>query len=225
MEFSNKNLAFFVVLSISLSFLSTLTLMNKLNNITQPQEIITGRATPDYGNVTLEIESSVSIILQVDTVDFGAGFVNDTNADCVNFGNLTAGNTYTDSYDCWTSLITPPPSPTHLVLENDGNVNVTVDVVGPTNASYFDPQGASPAYAGSNRYGIEWSINDSTNSCVTGAQTSFIDFNGTSKTVCTRLRYPTGNDRFGVNIRVFIPTDLGTGVYENSTIRFSAVQI
>ncbi len=215
-EISNKHLAVLVIISLTFSGLSIMTLLNKLNLVKEGLQQPTGRALTEAGNVTLTIADAISIILLSDTVDFGSGYVNSSKPVCTTNATLSAGQSYNDSEDndCWTDNT---KAPTSLDLENDGNRNVTVTVIGPTVASFFQDQGAPVA-------NISWRArNNETDSCAEGLSTSYQSFEGTSQTVCSKLLFaPTNQDDIAIDIQVVIPASLLPGVYTNSTIEFTA---
>ncbi len=210
-DISNRTLAILLVTAIVVSLGATVTTLNRLSTGA------TGRANYDMGDVSLEVSDTVSIILLNDTIDFGSGYVNDS---CGGGGAtnavLTAGATYTDTNDCWTAT----EEPTSLHIENDGNRNVTLKVYGPTNLSFFD------GYGDTNPNGIEFQARDyEVGSCDTSTgqtfQDSWLNFGGTNQTICEDFQYQ-GTDELAIDVRVVVPVDLGTGVYQNSTIEFTA---
>ena len=221
MKLTNKILAIIVVFAISLSLFSTIVILNKLSGL-QRLPAAVGKANYDMGDVRLEISSAVSIILLNDTIDFGAGYVNDSCLATVNNATLTAGDAYIDSAgnDCWTATETP----TSIHIENIGNRNVTLKVYGPTNLSFFTTGGT--AYAETNPYGIEFKSRDyEAGSCDTSSggthQTTYLNFGGVNQTICDDFQY-TGTDELAIDVRVVIPVDLGVGIYQNNTIEFTA---
>jgi len=216
-DISNKFLAFLVFIAISLSTFSTLTLLNRLDLVKESPKEITGKAPIDLGNVSLEVIQDLSIILSVDTVDFGNGFINTSGGkdpSCQINATLSAEATYSDRDDCWTATETP----TNLELYNAGNVNVSLTVLGPIKDDFFNNEVTV------NTKNITWKFrNNETDACTENvtAALSYRDFDGTAQSICTNLRYiPNEQDSLAIDIQVVIPPDLGVGTYENSTIEF-----
>jgi len=214
-DISNRTLAILLITAIVVSLGASVW---TLNNLTTPG--VTGLATTGEGNVSLAVSTTVSIIMNADVVDFGSGYVNTTKAGCANNATLTAAATYADSGggDCWTASETPGP----LLIENDGNRNVTLTVVGPNETTFFT------GYVGSYEYNFSWKIrNNETGSCdeIPAGADSYHTFIGTSQNVCTNMDFqPTSSDEIAIDIEVKIPADLDPGTYENSTITFTAAE-
>ena len=226
-DISNRTLAVFLITAIVVSLGATLGVLNKLSS--GP----TGRATTDQGNVSLRVATEASIILNQAIVDFGSGFVNNTNPGCTNNATLEAAAAYADSggTDCWTATETP----TSLLLENDGNVNVTLDVTGPNVIQFFthSVEGAYADYSSNDfEYNLSWKVrDDEAGACNevgdAGAASSYRPFTGSSQNVCDNLDYyvaagPDGQDEIAIDVEVKIPSDLYPGLYENTSIVFSA---
>jgi hypothetical protein len=217
-DISNKSLVFLVILSIGISAVTTLALMNKLNTIPQ---IATGGATTQHGNITLEIESTLSIVLRESVVNFGSGYVNGScrfnEGEATNNATLTAGETFENLNGCWTNQTALPTS---LRLENDGNMLANVLVKGPSDVHFFND------YSGTNPFGLLWKARDSTGevgACSGTLQEEFTGFDDTEKSVCTALSFdPSTQDEISIDVRVIIPADLEPGIYQNSTIEFTA---
>lgn len=210
-DISNRTLALLLVTAIVVSLGVSVVTLQQIG-----QETPTGYAPQDQGNVTLYVESQVSIILTTDTIDFGAGYV-DTEL-CPTNATLYAGQTYndTDGVDCWTNNT---QSPTSFVIQNDGNRNVTLDVTGPTVNAFFQSLGSAIK-------DISWRARQNeTASCDAGAATfqqTYVSFDGTAQTVCSDFLDDPDTDSLAIDIKVIVPSDLPTGRYENSTIEFSA---
>ncbi|MEM3374213.1 MAG: hypothetical protein QXE31_03240 [Candidatus Woesearchaeota archaeon] len=216
---SNKFLAFVIMLSIFFSVSSTFLLMNQLNKIaisTYP----TAKAT-EMGRINLSVQNSISIALLNSVIDFGVGFINSScdeiNLNGKTFANLTAGLTFIDNTDCWTGNTTP----TSFIIENNGNVNVSVSVRGPSAKSFFNN------YNGALGYNLTVVARENeANSCATGLYTwPWVELSE-NVTLCQRLKYyPDTEDSIAVDVNVLIPVDLPAGTYENSTIEFYTTQV
>ena len=132
-EISNRTLAILLVVAIAISLGGTILSLDKLGQISMP----TGAAT-DTGTATINVTSQASIIFKVTSVDFGAGWVNSTQADTCEMTavNTTDGSASTACIGAgagtqWGS------GKSGFVIENNGNVNLTVDVECNRNWSNF----------------------------------------------------------------------------------------
>jgi hypothetical protein len=222
MELSNKHLAFVVFFTIVLSLVSTLVTLNRISSLSQRPLEIVAKATSDYADVQLTVTSTVSILLLNDTINFGSGWVNDSNTEfCGTNASLIAGATYNDTgdHDCWTADPIEAYMPTSLHLENDGNNNVTVKVYGPANNTFFGE------YSGGLVYGIDFKArNYESGSCPATAtlQDSWLHFGATNQTICDDMQYGPATDEIAIDVRVIIPRNLPQGTYQNNTIEFTA---
>ena len=236
MRLSNKTLSFLVILAMSLSLVSTLSLLNRIQSVLPSAEELTGRAQFAQGEVNLTVETAISIILWNNTIDFGKGHVNTSGpkvAVCANYANLSirwdgGALTYNDTSDndCWNSVdVGQPTTPTHpFTIENEGNQNVTLSVLGPTPVDFFNNEPTSPEY-----YNLSWQgENMEANACSVAGdfETDWTTFSGVTQTICANERYGfvSGADDLAVNIAVQIPTTgLTAGTeYKNSSITFTA---
>ncbi|MFH2020470.1 MAG: hypothetical protein ABIJ34_03590 [archaeon] len=224
MDISNKTLAFIVFFTILLSVFSTITTLNRISKA-QSLSSLSGKALSDQASVQLTIASEVGIILLNDTIDFGSGYVNDTcpiaNGQVLN-ATLIAGATYNDSRDkdCWTASETP----TSLHIENIGNLDLLLKVLGPTNDSFFSIGGV-PYSKGKPHALLFKARNYETDACDGGTgsiQSTWTDFGGTNKTICLNFTSSSTRDEMAIDIQVVIPVDLDPGTYTNSSITFMA---
>ena len=218
-EISNKFLAFVVVLTIGLSVLSTTTLLNKISILrTEPITEVTGKASTDNGNVSLRVTQDLSIILNTDLINFGSGFVNETNdpTNCGDNATLTVETgSYTNRNQCWTNWTA---SPTPFEIENNGNVNVTLDVKGPTSNSFFG--GFADAW-------LYFKSSEGTESGVCpeiALNAAYQEFSGSSDDrICDNMAFtPVGADEMHLHVQVVIPAQLDPGAYSNGSIEFTA---
>jgi hypothetical protein len=210
-DISNRTLALLLISAIVVSLGITIYSLNMLTT-----GKITGRATTQPGNVTVTIQDATSIWLYKSIVDFGVGYVNTSKAACATNATLNASYQYRDSEgsDCWTDNT---KSPTGMAVENDGNRNVTLQIEGPPPATFFQGAGAPVA-------NISWKArNNESNSCNTGLQSTYISFDGTLQTACSKLLFtPSNQDDIAIDIQVIVPAGLAPAVYTNSTIELTA---
>ncbi|MFH2020469.1 MAG: hypothetical protein ABIJ34_03585 [archaeon] len=218
-DISNRTLAIFLITAIIVSLGATVSVLNKVSPGSS------GKAYSDLGTVQLSVASEVGIILLNDTVDFGSGYVNDScpiaNGQVLN-ATLIAGATYNDSRDkdCWTGSTTP----TALHVENIGNNNLILKVLGPTNDSFFALSGV--AYAKGKPHSLMFKARDyETDACDGGTgsiQSTWTDFGGTNKTICLNFTSSSTRDEMAIDFQVVIPVDLDPGTYQNTSITFMA---
>ncbi|NTV23363.1 MAG: hypothetical protein HGA85_03235 [Nanoarchaeota archaeon] len=120
-------------LALSLALFSVFSFIY-LSVLIRDNDRLTGQASSQTGNVSVTLVQSISIYLVSSIVDFGTGYVNSTEKpECAYNATLTAAETYSDRDDCWTADSIPGP----LILENAGNVNLTVSIKGPHVDGFF----------------------------------------------------------------------------------------
>ena len=230
MKLTYRTMAFLLVTAIVVSLGATVYTLNILGGVRLP----TGRAPTDTGEVNLTVQQSISLLLWNDTIDFGEGSVNNTqpcNNATIAIRWDTGSLTYDDADNCWINTTDGnPPQPSHpFTLENDGNENVTLTVIGPIPYDFFTSSG--PPAADPSLYNLSWAGENMDNGCTSSGD--FIEvwttFNGTSQTICdnNRFGFVSGDDDLAVNIQVQIP---GQGIdknqeYKNDSIIFTAAII
>jgi len=154
---------------------------------------ITGYATTGYANLT--VEQLVSVNFTTDTVNWASGIVNLGETEAFldsKTGSVTNGNWTTNSAG--------------LILENVGNVNVTLDILAGKSAASFIG-GTSPNY--------DWLIEEvETTSCTNvTALDIFVDINTTSPGTrfCSLFKYDNNNDSIRIHFNLTVPQDSLTG--------------
>ena len=153
---------------------------------------LTGFATTtDTGVVNVTVSSSAAINFTTNFIDFGAGVVDggQTGATLNTENNVTQGN--------WTAISTP------LVIENIGNVNVSLALRSDKTADTF-LGGQSPTF--------KYKITDvETGSCQGNQAASYTDFTTSDTTVCNSFDSNDTIDTVDVDIELYIPSDSNTG--------------
>lgn len=152
---------------------------------------ITGRASNSaYLNITLD--PAVLINFTTDLVDFGEGQVTpgNFNATINSLGECVGGT--------WT------PSNQGFLLENMGNINVTVDLKSEKNADTF-LGGTSPEY----KFNV---TNIEAGSCVNGTGfllSQWVDVNTTypGTRICSNFMFLDSNDSLRIDIQIVVPSD------------------
>lgn len=126
-EISNRTLAILLVVAIAISLGGTIVSLNRLAQVRSP--FFTGLAT-GIGTASVNITSQASIIFNTSAIDFGNGWVNTTSGedtcrmDAIETGNPESSSSiacvddWADANSNWGALI----------IENDGNTNLTVEV-------------------------------------------------------------------------------------------------
>ena len=199
MDISNKTLALVLVVALVVSMTGTLLSLNRLQSI--GIRGITGRAGSDQGNVTLTVSSAASLIFRINAINFGSGTINTSagvnnctmdsmgnrNAGCASFTTVTQG----------------------LVLENDGNENLSVTMNSTVNSTDF--------IGGTIEGGplFQWNItNNESTSCKTGLYAgngTFVDVNKSQMDICSDFVWQDTVDSILVHVLVRIPSDSLTG--------------
>ncbi len=228
-DISNRTLALLLVTAIVVSLGATVYTLNILGGVKLP----TGRAPTDTGEVNLTVQQSISLLLWNDTIDFGVGIVNNTqpcNNATIAIRWDSGGLSYDDADNCWINTTNgEPPQPSHpFTLENDGNENVTLTVIGPIPYDFFTSSG--PPEADPSLYNLSWAGENMIGlGCTSGLVQAWTTFNGTSQTICpdNRFAFVADDDDLAVNIQVQVP---GQGIdknqeYKNDSIVFTAAII
>ncbi len=223
-DISNKSLATLLIVAIVVSIGGTWLVIDRAPGILQ----ITGAPSTDTGTATVTIESTASVRFAVNTINFGTGKVNTSvgNTECILDSNGT-----NDSNKC----INFTAQFGNLSLENDGSVNVTVQLASDVAAAAFiGGSGVPPQFkyavvqnetmscrngtgGGGNVISLPITSNCTTINGVGGNCTIFPDFwanvNTTSPgtTICQRLLYNNTDDSIGIEVNITIPFDAPAG--------------
>lgn len=167
--------------------------------------VLTGNAT---GIVNITVETSASINFTTFVINWGSGVVapaqsNATLDTSAGVNNVTNGN--------WTG------NTQGLILENIGNVNVSINLTAGKNATEFIG-GTTPLF----QYNA---TNNETGSCLnstggTGALSlgTYANITSLPSVICGRLRYVQGSDAIRIDLKLVVPSDSFTGILNNSII-------
>lgn len=147
---------------------------------------ITGWGVSDTGNVSIELSSEIAIRVFYH-INFGSGRV-----------NATADSAILDSYTGTTSNGTWSFSPQFLRVENDGTVNITVDVLSDKDASAYIG-GTNPLYQ------VKGVVTE-LDSCPS-LNTTYFSISTTNQTICPLLRFAGNTNEFNVSVNLEIPSD------------------
>lgn len=197
-DISNKTLAFLVGIAIVISVVGIL-------SVGKPGIVyITGRASNGNGNVSVNLTSTLSILV-TGNINFGNGrvYANSTNATLDSTTSTATGGTWS-----WSN-------PMYIYVQNDGTVNESVNVSATANAQQLIG-GSSQLFQ---IKGIA-----TTSGCVTSLQTSYTNVPNSTDTplqLCQRLIYTNGNNNVNVSALLVIPSDAAVG-QRNTTLTFQA---
>ena len=183
MKQSNLILAI-AVLAAVVALANTVIVLQKSEDVRS----IVGHASKE-GTAQLEVLSNVAINFTNDVIDWGSGMHSNgtETATLDSEGTVTGGN--------WSTVATG------LVLENNGNVNASIDLKAAKDPSQFIG-GTTPGYS--------WKLNQDAEagSCSgTLSDTTYTTVSNADKTVCSEMRFESGNDELEIDIQVVIPED------------------
>ena len=204
MDVSNKTLALFLIAAIVVSITGTFLSISRMG-----QFGITGYSLTPAGNVNLTITSNASIFFSTASIQWGGGYVTNGNnctltsvggntAACVNFSTVSTG----------------------LILENDGNVNVSL------NLSSEDTDAAT--FIGSCNLGsplYKWVFNNSeADSCnVTGFNWTIMSSVNASQIICSNFLPTDASDTIEIDFNVTFDSSCAKGT-KNDVITVIATE-
>ena len=158
------------------------------NSFVAIDNFMTGFATSS-GDINVTIGNYTSINFTTSNINFGSGAVSgDTAATLFTNGTATIGGT-------WTS-----PS-SGFIIENIGNVNLSIRIVGVDSAAtLIGGTGSSYQYL---------VTNEEADSCVDITPTAYADVNisGDGTLICSNFISASGSDEIGIDIKLVIPID------------------
>ncbi|MGV8151910.1 MAG: hypothetical protein ACP5OG_02425 [Candidatus Nanoarchaeia archaeon] len=174
---------FLFYISVFLIALSLLTIGFEIN------------ANATSGFINVSIESYVRINFTSDFIDFGPGSISQgaQNATLDTFGTVTNGN--------WT------PVNNGFILENTGNVNVSIDLKSTKNASSF-VGGTSPMY----QYSINNSEQGSCDSPIVMGEWYEVNTTSPGTRICSLMQYSQEHDSISIDLKMVVPSDSLSGV-------------
>lgn len=162
---------------------------------------ITGRGVSDSGNVSIELSSETAIRVYYH-INFGNGRV-----------NATADSAILDSATGSVKNGTWSFSSQFLRVENDGTVNISVNVTSDKNVGSFIG-GTNPTFKIKGVATEAGACGD--------LNTTYFDISNTNKTICPLLTFGTSVNEFNVSARLEIPSDASSTV-KTSTLTFTAI--
>lgn len=206
MDISNKTLGLLLVAAIVVSVGGTFFSLDKINGFST-----TGYASQSgLGDVNLSINSTVSIVMFDNIIDFGTCNLVTTP--------MTFDSSLDDTDAHLSNCSLSGSFPDHLTVENDGNsfANVTVAVNAIPATVYNDP-GASAALAfqtvgTSGRSGCSASDDQAWTTMAAA----------TSENACANLTYVDTADRFDLDVRVTLENTATTKGSDSMRFTFTA---
>ncbi len=197
-EISNKTIAALLVVAMVLSLSGTFFSLNKLNML---QKGVTGYATAynDNATATLSLASVTSITYTTNAVDWGTGSVDTSNG-------FTECNLTTSGLAAYSGCLNFNAQPAPLVLENDGTVNVKVNITAnETPSSWIGGTNPGFYFVGSDN---EAGSCDATTGNLVTTETAL---STTEVTLCANLSYDNANDALNLDLKAQVPYDAPTG--------------
>jgi hypothetical protein len=212
-DISNKTLAILVGIAIVISLVGILSISK--GGI----RYISGKGTT--GPVSFNASSEASILV-TNSIDFGTGRVNRTqvNATLDSAAGTFAGAELGTANIGDNNWVTTSLWSRYIAVENDGTVNVSVNVTANANNN------AAGLIGGTGPEFQLKGIATEAESCVT-LSTTYTNVPNSTETpypICNKLYYGFYNDTFNVSARIVIPSDAKAGP-RNATLTFSASQV
>ncbi len=165
-------------------------------------------AASGTGTVGVNITSTNQIAVYVD---------NNTNSSTLNFIPVAppAAGSITLETDFASNMT---GGVTGFVVENQGNVNVSINVTSSATAAQF--------IGGTNPVFQMWGVDKKAGSCATGlvAKGSAFNLSSAGSLVCGNLQYPDASDTIDAYMTITIPSDAPVAA-NSATITFTSTQV
>ena len=204
-EISDQTLVILTVIALITTIGGTVLILQKLG---PDIPLLTGLATTDTGTVNVTIDATVSILLNVDEINFSGGSVVSGLAITeLNTTGAVGGGLNPSSFS----------EPGDFQIENNGNVDVNVTINGTPAANWIG--GTSPTY----RFSTTAPGTDdgcATNRTNTGATT----LGATLTDFCLNLTFTDAADTTNISIYIGLPSDIPAGSITDQVVLISAEQ-
>jgi hypothetical protein len=188
MKRNNEN--FFLFLSIVIFLFSVAGFCGTFNNLLGFKNLLTGFSV-DEGSVNVSVNQNVIVDFTTSSIDWGAGSLDDG----VDYATIdTLGNVVDGSWDAVSN---------GFLIENDGNVNVTVNISSGKDAVSFIG-GTSPEY----KYNISNVDEDACSSIGEFNLGEFYEIETNSKSICESF---SSGSTMRIDLRLVIPSDSTLG--------------
>ncbi len=202
-----KNINLLLVVAIIIVTFAAVNLIVQFDDVME----LTGFATgSDTGTANVTIMSQASVQFTANTIDWGTGRVNETETSAllVTNGTVKEGN--------WTAVSTG------LLLQNDGNTNVSVTLTSTVVDTFIGGLAATNSY--------QLLVSDTgageANSCDTAhlIMSTFTEVDGTAQSACTNFSYYDAQDLLEIDVLLRIPEDATPGL-KSATITATATPL
>lgn len=207
-DFSNRTLAYLLLVSLFISIIGTLITLNKIGGFGVP--LITGSATSGAGTTQLQVASQLMISVVDGAINYGTCTPNFTYIGGSNLSSVFDSND-TSKAGSGEGLCTNLTNPHNITLENGGNCNANVTVKIDNNQ-----------ITGGYNQSIYFAFLNATNApgCYKGSLgwTNFTIAN-TEYQSCQNLSYP--NKRVWYFLRLYAPRDSTAGT-KSAILTFTA---
>jgi len=229
---SNKSLILLVLMTLTLSIFTTIishekisAVDNKLKTIQTPTGFATASAS---GTAAINLSGSVAIALNIDTLSWGSGVVNQTNGACTTATLTTVGTTSAtlNPNNCWINA----SGQTDALIETDdfrienvgtNYVNISINGTNSTNFFGFGSAASSHLMWRGATYSTETDACGSSNAGLTTSWTEFDD-ETTYDVLCSNLGWEAANDQINIELNMtFTRNEVSTG-QKTATIYFRA---
>jgi hypothetical protein len=186
----NNILMFVAMVAVTIALFNLIITINKIDDI----RTLTGFAT-DIGTANLTIQGAAAINFTTDIVNWGDGYVNEsegTRATLDTLAGTVTGGTWT-------------PVSSGLLLENIGNSNVTLNLTSSKNAASFIG-GTAPTF--------QWRVsNNEAGSCTTDpSPVAYSEVNTSTHLTCPIFQWTNTADVLEIDLNITIPLDASAGV-------------
>lgn len=194
MDISNKTLAMFLVAAIVVSIAGTTISLNRLDRMSTGDGL-TGYATSGVGNVTVNVNSQLSISVTDDIIAFG---------NCQPFSGVDTVIDSETASVAWAHDVCSGFTPDYIQVINDGNVNANVSI----NASNRgEAHGGTWLTSGGADSWFAYKISTSDSGCTGTFPSSYTNITSAAWVQgCTNLTYGA-NNAMELNIQTVIPND------------------
>lgn len=196
-DISNKALAGLLIAAIVISVSGTLMILDKNAGLT-------GFATSQNANASVNITGTLSIYLSSNSLDFGTGTVNSGSTSAL---LAYDGTTFTATNGTGFSQTGD------IILVNDGNLNANVTIKALSDVATFIG-GSSPTMEYLAAEGTE------AGSCTGTLASSYTTLSTTKSNFCDVLAFADTSDDLKLGLRLKIPSD--TVGYKTNTLVFEA---
>jgi hypothetical protein len=220
-EVSNKTLAVLLIVAIAISLGGTLVSLNRLAVLRLGGGGITGYASASgTGTTNISISSSASIKFAINTLDFGPGAVNNSGSNTIcSLASGKGGGSKDTSARCIN--FTAAASLESLQIENDGTVNLTVNLTSDHAAAAFigGPSGLQLFRLSC--------ANNETNACASPVPGGWATINSSGQMVLCGsaggLGFITTANSLTLNINVTVPYDSYFAGQGNQIVTLTAI--